>query len=140
MNRSSYVTSTGVLVLGTDQVFTQSPVETGLGSWEDTDPCRYANQSCRGKLFGALKSCRRQREKSQALCQAHQKQLEQKAEWEGQRDQMMQALQTTMTSTAQKQQTANSAMKTGLTIGGVTLAGAALFLYLKSKRKSKPSK
>ena len=140
MNRSSYVSSTGDLVLDSNQVLTHSPVETGLGSWEDTDPCRYANQSCRGKLFGALKSCRRQRERSQALCQGHQKQLEQKAEWESQREEMMQALQTTVTSTAQKQQTANSAMKTGLTIGGVTLAGAVLFLVLKSKRKSKPSK
>ena len=140
MNRSSYVTSTGDLVLGTDQVLTHSPIESGLGSWEDTDPCRYANQSCRGKLFGALKSCRRQRERSQALCQGHQKQLEQQREWEQQREEMMQALQTTVTTTAQKQQTATSAMRTGLTIGGVTLASAALFLVLKSKRKSKPSK
>lgn len=140
MNRSSYVTTTGDLVLGDDQEFTHSANEGGLGNWEDDDPCRYANQSCRGKMFGALKSCRRRREKSQALCQAHQKQIEQKAEWESQREQMMQALQTTVTTTAEKQQTATSAMKTGLTIGGVTLAGAALFLALKSKRKSKRSK
>ena len=140
MNRSSYVTDAGDLVLDSDQVLTLTTVETGLGNWEDTDPCRYANQSCRGKLFSALKSCRRQRERSQALCQGHQKQLQQKAEWESQREQMMQALQTTVTTTAQKQQTATSAMKTGLTIGGVTLAGAALILVLKSKRKSKPSK
>jgi len=140
MTRSSYVTPAGDLILGDETTNANYPSGGGLGSWEDTDPCRYSNQSCRGKMFGALKSCRRQREKSQALCQSHQKQLEQKAEWEQQREEMMQALQTTVTSTAQKQQTATSAMRTGLTIGGVTLAGAALFLILKGKRKSKPSK
>jgi hypothetical protein len=139
MNRSSYVSGVGDLILESDQVVSHVPINSGLGDWEQTDPCRFANQSCRGKLFGALKSCRRQRERSQALCQGHQKQLEQKAEWEGQREQLMQALQTTVTSTAQKQQTANSAMKTGLTIGGVTLAGAAIYIALKSKRKSKLS-
>ena len=135
MSRSSYVTSTGDLVLENDQVISQLPSASGLGNWEDTDPCRYANQSCKGKLFGALKSCRRQREKSQALCQSHEKQLEQKREWEQQREEMMSALQTTVTSTAQKQQTANSAMKTGLTIGGVTLAGAVIVFALKSRKK-----
>jgi len=140
MNRSSYVTSTGDLVLENDQVLSQLPTASGLGNWEDTDPCRYANQSCRGKLFGALKSCRRQRERSQALCQGHQKQLEQQREWEQQREEMMSALQTTVTTTAQKQQTATSAMKTGLTIGGVTLAGAVLVFALKSRKKSKSSK
>jgi len=140
MNRSSYITNTRDLVLNSDHVLTHSPIETGLGNWEDDDPCRYANQSCRGKLFGALKRCRRRRERSQALCQGHQKQLELKAEWESQREEMIRAIQTNVTSTAQKQQTATSAMKTGLTIGGVTLAGATLFLVLKSKRKSKPSK
>jgi len=140
MNRSSYVTSTGDLVLENNQVLSQLPTASGLGNWEDTDPCRYANQSCRGKLFGSLKSCRRQRERSQALCQGHQKQLEQQREWEQQREEMMSALQTTVTSTAQKQQTANSAMRTGLTIGGVTLAGAVLVFALKSRKKSKSSK
>ncbi|MBE9047795.1 hypothetical protein IQ255_25935 [Pleurocapsales cyanobacterium LEGE 10410] len=140
MNRSSYVTSSGDLVLENDQVLSQLPTASGLGNWEDTDPCRYANQSCRGKLFGALKSCRRQRERSQALCQGHQKQLEQQREWEQQREEMLSALQTTVTTTAQKQQTATSAMKTGLTIGGVTLAGAVLVFALKSRKKSKSSK
>src|SRR6056297_3633254 len=134
MNRSSYVTPTGDLILENDQELSWLPSASGLGNWEDTDPCRYANQSCRGKLFGALKSCRRQREKSQALCGAHQKQLEQQREWEHQREEMMSALQTTVTSTAQKQQTANSAMKTGLTIGGVTLAGAVIVFALKSRK------
>ena len=134
MTRSSYITPGGDLILGNDTTNANHPSGGGLGSWEDTDPCRYSNQSCRGKMFGALKSCRRRREKSQALCQAHQKQLEQKAEWETQREQMMSALQTTVTSTAQKQQTATSAMKTGLTIGGVTLAGAAILFALKRKR------
>ena len=143
MTQSSYITPNGDLILGGDSPVANSARHTspgGLGDWQETDPCRYANQSCRGKMFGALKRCRRQREKSQALCQAHEKQLEQKAEWETQREQMMQALQTTVTTTADNQQTATSAMKTGLTIGGVTLAGAALFLALKSKRKSKSSK
>jgi len=140
MNRSSYVTPTGDLILENDQELSHLPTTSGLGNWEDTDPCRYSNQSCRGKMFGALKSCRRRREKSQALCQAHEKQLQQKAEWETQREEMMSALQTTVTSTAQKQQTANSAMKTGLTIGGVTLAGAAILFALKRRKTSKSSK
>ena len=140
MNRSSYVTPTGDLILENDQGLSQLPTALGLGNWEDTDPCRYSNQSCRGKMFGALKSCRRRREKSQALCQAHEKQLQQKAEWETQREEMMSALQTTVTSTAQKQQTANSAMKTGLTIGGVTLAGVAILFALKRRKKSPSSK
>lgn len=137
MSRSSYVTSTGDLVIGSDTVIVPMKPSAGLGDWEDTDPCRYANQSCRGKLFGALKRCRRRRERSQALCQAHQKQLEQKAEWEAQREDMLQALQTNVTATAQKQQTANSAMKTGLTIGGITLAGAIGLIALKRRKKSK---
>lgn len=137
MSRSSYVTSTGDLVIGSDTVIVPMKSSAGLGNWEDTDPCRYANQSCRGKLFGALKSCRRRRERSQALCQAHQKQLEQKAEWEAQREDMLQALQTNVTATAQKQQTANSAMKTGLTIGGITLAGAVGLFALKRRKTSK---
>ena len=140
MTRSSYITPTGDLVLGGDNLETHLTPTPGLGKWEDTDPCRYSNQSCRGKMFGALKSCRRRREKSQALCQAHEKQLQQKAEWETQREEMMSALQTTVTSTAQKQQTANSAMKTGLTIGGVTLAGAAILFALKRRKKSRSSK
>jgi LPXTG-motif cell wall-anchored protein len=143
MTQSSYITPNGDLILSGDSPTANSAGHTspgGLGDWQATDPCRYANQSCRGKMFGALKRCRRQREKSQALCQAHEKQLEQKAEWETQREQMMQALQTTVATTADKQQTATSAMKTGLTVGGVTLAGAALLLLLKRKRKSPSSK
>lgn len=137
MSRSSYVTSTGDLVIGSDNVIVPMKPSAGLGNWEDTDPCQYANQSCRGKLFGALKRCRRRRERSQALCQAHQNQLEQKAEWEAQREDMLQALQTNVTTTAQKQQTANSAMKTGLTIGGITLVGAVGLFALKRRKTSK---
>jgi hypothetical protein len=139
MTQSSYITPNGDLILGDDSPDTPSAKSSspgGLGNWQANDPCRYANQSCRGKMFGALKRCRRQREKSQALCQAHEKQLEQKAEWETQREQMMQALQTTVTTTADKQQTATSAMKTGVVVGGVALAGAALLLTLKRKRPS----
>ena len=140
MTRSSYITPTGDLVLGGDNLETHLTPTHGLGNWEDTDPCRYSNQSCRGKMFGALKSCRRRREKSQALCQAHETQLQQKAEWEQQREQMMSALQTTMTSTAKKQQTATSAMTTGLAVGGFTIAGAAVLFALKRRKKSTSSK
>lgn len=139
MTQSSYITPNGDLILGGDSPDSpslKSSAPGGLGDWQQTDPCRYTNQSCRGKMFGALKSCRRQREKSQALCQAHGKQLEQKAEWETQREQMLQALQTTVTTTAEKQQTATSAMKTGVVVGGVALAGAALLLILKRNRPS----
>lgn len=108
----------------------------GLGEWEQSDPCRYAGQSCKGKLFGGLKKCRRRREKSQALCDTHKKQLQEKAQWEAQREDMMQALQSNVTTTAKQQQTANSAMKTGLAIGGITIAGAALAIALKRRKKS----
>jgi len=53
---------------------------------------------------------------------------------------MMSALQTTMTSTAKKQQTATSAMTTGLAVGGLTIAGAAILFALKRRKKSTSSK
>tara|TARA_R100000908_G_scaffold45503_1_gene21652 strand:+ start:994 stop:1389 length:396 start_codon:yes stop_codon:yes gene_type:complete len=115
-------------------------ISTGLGNWEETDPCRYANQSCKGKMFGKLKSCRRQREKSQALCKAHEASLQKKAQWEGQRQEMMQALQTNITTTAQHQKTANSTMKSGIAVGGVALTGAIAVTFLLIKRRKKSSK
>jgi len=139
MNRSSYVTDSGDLILGGEHLPDAAASPAGLGEWEQEDPCRYAGQSCKGKVFGALKKCRRRREKSQALCDANKKQLEEKARWEAQREDMLQVLQSNVTTTAKQQQTAASAMKTGLAIGGATLAGAALFMALKRKRKSKPS-
>ena len=115
-------------------------ISPGLGNWEESDPCRYANQSCKGKMFGKLKSCRRQREKSQALCKAHEASLQKKAQWEGQREEMMQALQTNLTTTASQQQTANSTMKSGIAVGGVALTGAIALAVLMLKRKKKSSK
>jgi len=139
MSNSGYIHSAYDLEIeGLDSVISQS-LPGGLGEWEQSDPCRYADQSCKGKVFGALKKCRRRREKSQALCDANKKQLEEKARWEAQREDMLQVLQSNVTTTAKQQQTATSAMKTGLAIGGAALAGAALFMALKRKRKSKPS-
>lgn len=140
MNRSSYITHTGDLILGGEHLLVASASPAGLGEWEQDDPCRYAGQSCKGKVFGALKKCRRRREKSQALCDAQKKQLEQKAQWEAQREDMLQVLQTNVTTTARQQQTASSAMKTGVAVGGVALVGAAALFMLKHRSKSKKSK
>jgi len=136
MSNSRYIQSWQDLEIKGVDTFTTNLNGSGLGDWEQSDPCRYTDQSCKGKLFGGLKKCRRRREKSQALCDTHKKQLEEKARWEAQREDMMQALQSNVTTTAKQQQTANFAMKTGLAIGGITLAGAAIVFALKRKKKS----
>ncbi|TYP93537.1 hypothetical protein LX73_1243 [Fodinibius salinus] len=109
----------------------------GLEGWEEDDPCRYANQSCRGKMFGALKRCRRKREKSQALCKAHERKLAEKKKIEQEKQQLMTALQHNVTDTAAKQETASTAMIAGAAVGGVAILGAVVFLIAK-KKKSKP--
>jgi len=112
----------------------------GLEGWEQDDPCRYANQSCRGKMFGALKSCRRQREKSQALCKAHEQKLAETKKIEQEKQQLMTALQHNVTDTAEKQQTASTAMIAGAAVGGVAILGAAILLIAKKKKaKSQPA-
>lgn len=140
MSRSGFIIPISDTEIGSEDSIDIVLVQPGLGNWEETDPCRYANQSCKGKMFGKLKSCRRQREKSQALCKAHEASLQKKAQWEGQREEMMQALQTNITTTATQQKTANSAMKSGIALGGIALAGALTFMLLKRKKKSKNSK
>lgn len=40
-----------------------------LSGWEEDNPCKYVGYDCTGKIFGALKDCRRRREKSEALCE-----------------------------------------------------------------------
>ena len=110
----------------------------GLAGWEQDDPCRYANQSCKGKMFGALKSCRRQRETSQALCKAHESKLAETKKLELQKQQLMSALQTNVTDTAAKQQTASTAMIAGAAVGGVAIVGAIIFMVARAKKtKSK---
>jgi len=106
----------------------------GLAGWETDDPCRYANQSCKGKMFGKLKSCRRQREKSQALCKAHERKLAEKKTMEHEKQQLMTALQHNVTDTAEKQQTASTAMIAGAAVGGVAILGAAILLIAKKKK------
>jgi len=140
MSRSGFITTMNDTVIGEEDAGLAVSISPGLGNWEETDPCRYANQSCKGKMFGKLKSCRRQREKSQALCKAHEASIQKKTEWEGQREEMMQALQTNLTTTATHQKTANSAMKSGVALGGVALVGALAFVLIKRKKKSKNSK
>lgn len=139
MSKSGFIIPLEDTVIGEDDAVIAVAINPGLGNWEETDPCRYANQSCKGKMFGKLKSCRRQREKSQALCKAHEASLQKKAQWEGQREEMMQALQTNITTTAQHQQTANSTMKSGIAVGGVALTGAIALAVLMLKRKKKSS-
>lgn len=120
-----------------DQLIISSPMpSSGLEGWEEDDPCRYANQSCKGKMFGALKRCRRQREKSQALCKAHERKLAEKKKIEQEKQQLMTALQHNVTDTAAKQETASTAMIAGAAVGGVAILGAAIMLVLK-KKKSK---
>lgn len=140
MSRSGFIISLNDTVVGDEDSIGVLATTPGLGSWEETDPCRYANQSCKGKMFRKLKSCRKQREKSQALCKAHEASLQKKAQWEGQREEMVQALQTNLTTTASQQKTANSAMKSGIAVGGVALTGAIALAVLMLKRKKKSSK
>jgi hypothetical protein len=108
----------------------------GLEGWEEDDPCRYANQSCKGKMFGKLKSCRRKREKSQALCKAHERKLAEKKKIEHEKQQLMTALQHNVTDTAAKQETASTAMIAGAAVGGVAILGAAI-MFIAKKKKSK---
>ncbi len=107
---------------------------SGFAGWEQDDPCRYANQSCRGKMFGALKRCRRKREKSQALCKAHERKLAEKKTMEQEKQQLMTALQHNVTDTAEKQQTASTAMIAGAAVGGVAILGTAILLIAKKKK------
>ncbi len=120
-----------------DQLIIPNSLRSGLDGWEEDDPCRYANQSCKGKMFGKLKSCRRKREKSQALCKAHERKLAEKKKIEQEKQQLMTALQHNVTDTAAKQETASTAMIAGAAVGGVAILGAVVFLIAK-KKKSKP--
>ena len=120
-----------------DQLIIPNSLRSGLDGWEEDDPCRYANQSCKGKMFGKLKSCRRKREKSQALCKAHERKLAEKKKMEQEKQQLMTALQHNVTDTAAKQETAGTAMIAGAAVGGVAILGAVVFLIAK-KKKSKP--
>jgi len=106
----------------------------GLEGWQEDDPCRYANQSCKGKMFGALKRCRRKREKSQALCKAHERKLAEKKKIEQEKQQLMTALQHNVTDTAAKQETASTAMIAGAAVGGVAILGAAIMFIAKKKK------
>lgn len=145
MSGSGYIDQPTYLVVGSESEVMPAPSHNGLGDWEDSDPCRYAEQSCRGKLFGALKRCRRRRERSQALCQSHKKALEVKAEFEAEREELTQALQANVKETAHvqqatsvQQQSASTAMNSGLAIGGLALTGAVVFVAMTRKgRKSK---
>jgi hypothetical protein len=120
-----------------EQLVTSSQLPGGgLEGWEEDDPCRYANQSCKGKMFGKLKSCRRQREKSQALCKAHERKLAEKKKIEQEKQQLMTALQHNVTDTAAKQETASTAMIAGAAVGGVAIVGAAILMIVRA-RKSK---
>jgi hypothetical protein len=118
------------------QLIIPNSVSAGLDGWEEDDPCRYANQSCKGKMFGKLKSCRRKREKSQALCKAHERKLAEKKKMEQEKQQLTVALQHNITDTATKQQTASTAMIAGAAVGGVAILGTAIMLIAK-KKKSK---
>lgn len=115
-------------------IISDDSVSISLDGWEQDDPCRYANQSCRGKMFGALKRCRREREKSQVLCKAHERKLAEKKKMEQEKQQLMTALQHNVTDTAQKQQTASTAMIAGAAVGGVAILGAAIMLISKKKK------
>ena len=123
-----------------DQLIIPNSLRSGLGGWEEDDPCRYANQSCKGKMFGKLKSCRRKREKSQALCKAHERKLAEKKKIEQEKQQLMTALQHNVTDTAAKQETASTAMVAGAAVGGVAILGAVVFLIAKKKKaNAKPT-
>ena len=87
-------------------------------------------------MFGKLKRCRRKREKSQALCKAHERKLAEKKTMEQEKKQLTVALQHNLTDTATKQQTASTAMIAGAAVGGVAILGAAIMLIAK-KKKSK---
>jgi hypothetical protein len=134
---SSYLQPLAIEI-GEDQLVISIAQRTpsGLEGWEQDDPCRHANQSCKGKMFGKLKSCRRQREKSQVLCKAHERKLAETKKMEQQKQQLMSALQTKVTDTAAKQQTASTAMIAGAAVGGVAIVGAAIMMIARA-RKSK---
>ena len=85
-------------------------------------------------MFGKLKSCRRQREKSQALCKAHERKLAEKKKIEQEKQQLMTALQHNVTDTAAKQETASTAMIAGAAVGGVAILGAAIMFIAKKKK------
>jgi len=138
---SSYLQPAAITSEDDQLIITNNLISTGgLAGWEQDDPCRYANQSCRGKMFGALKSCRRQREKSQALCKAHERKLAEKKKMEQEKQQLMTALQHNVTDTAAKQETASTAMMAGAAVGGVAILGAAILLIAKKKKaKSQPA-
>ncbi|SMO92975.1 hypothetical protein [Fodinibius sediminis] len=120
-----------------DQLIISSQLPSGgLEGWQEDDPCRYANQSCKGKMFGALKRCRRKREKSQALCKAHERKLAETKRMEQEKQQLMTALQHNVTDTAAKQETASTAMIAGAAVGGVAILGAAI-MFIAKKKKSK---
>ncbi|MDR8389877.1 hypothetical protein NC796_01925 [Aliifodinibius sp. S!AR15-10] len=122
-----------------DQLIIPNSLRSGLDGWEEDDPCRYANQSCKGKMFGKLKSCRRKREKSQALCKAHERKLAEKKKIEQEKQQLMTALQHNVTDTAAKQETASTAMIAGAAVGGVAILGAAILLVAKKKKANAKS-
>lgn len=137
---STYLTAVAIIADEDDEqliIAGNHPAGNGLEGWEQNDPCRHANQSCKGKMFGALKRCRRKREKSQALCKAHERKLAEKKKNEQEKQQLMTALQHNMTDTAAKQQTAGKAMIGGAAIGGIAILGAAVMLFAK-KKKSNP--
>ncbi|MDZ7659466.1 hypothetical protein [Fodinibius sp.] len=137
---SSYVQPIAIQVAD-DQLTISTNLRSagGLGGWEQDDPCRYANQSCKGKMFGALKRCRRKREKSQALCKAHDRKLAEKKKIQQEKQQLMTALQHNVTDTAEKQQTASTAMIAGAAVGGVAILGAAILLIAKKKKANSKS-
>ncbi|WP_440999796.1 hypothetical protein [Fodinibius sp. SL11] len=132
---SSYLRPVAILQPDNDQLVIY-PSTVGLNGWEEDDPCRYANQSCKGKMFGKLKRCRRKREKSQALCKAHERKLAEKKKIEQEKQQLMTALQHNVTDTAAKQETASTAMIAGAAVGGVAILGAAI-MFIAKKKKSK---
>ena len=117
-----------------DHLIIPNSLRSGLDGWEEDDPCRYANQSCKGKMFGKLKSCRRKREKSQALCKSHERKLAEKKKIEQEKQQLMTALQHNVTDTAAKQETASTAMIAGAAVGGVAILGAAIMFIAKKKK------
>ncbi|GEM_PF-698123 len=139
---STYLTTVAIIADEDDPqgVMTgDHPIPNGLQGWEQDDPCRYANQSCKGKMFGALKRCRRKREKSQALCKAHGRKLAEKKKIEQEKQQLMTALQHNVTDTAEKQHTASTAMIAGAAIGGVAILGAAITIIAKKKKSNTKS-
>lgn len=139
---STYLTAVAITADQDDRqliIADNHPEPNGLEGWEQDDPCRYANQSCKGKMFGALKRCRRKREKSQALCKAHERKLAEKKKIEQEKQQLMTTLQHNVTDTAKKQQTASTAMIAGAAIGGVAILGVAITIIAKKKKSNSKS-